>query len=316
MTWTKQTSAPRIGTHGIPGVRNGRSRSGAVRRSTRVPTQTPLQPRQVRGSVLTEFGQRSDACRTAPRDTHLPSAVFFTLLAGALACVAGAVASVAGFGIGSLLTPALALVVSPKVAVAAVAIPHLAATAFRFWMLHAHVDRRVFGSFGLASAAGGLLGALAHSYASSPLLAVVFGILLVFAGGAEITGLAERMRFSRRVAWVAGVVSGVFGGMVGNQGGIRSAALLGLEVRKEELVGTATAIALLVDLVRVPIYLAGGAKDISAIWPLVAVATAGVILGTALGTGILARLPEQVFRRVLAVLLIVLGVSMLVQGVA
>jgi uncharacterized protein len=100
-----------------------------------------------------------------------------------VAVLAGAVASVAGFGIGSLLTPLLAWPLGTRLAVAAVSVPHLVGTALRFWRLRGHIDRRVLLSFGLASAAGGLLGALLHTYVDSPVLAVVLGVLLVFAGG-------------------------------------------------------------------------------------------------------------------------------------
>jgi len=44
-----------------------------------------------------------------------------------VATAAGAIAAVTGFGIGSLLTPLLALHVGTKIAVAAVSIPHLIA---------------------------------------------------------------------------------------------------------------------------------------------------------------------------------------------
>ena len=47
---------------------------------------------------------------------------------------AGAIAAVAGFGIGSLMTPLLAFVVGMKLAVAIVSIPHLVGTALRFWL--------------------------------------------------------------------------------------------------------------------------------------------------------------------------------------
>ena len=65
-------------------------------------------------------------------------------------------AAVLSFGIGSLLTPILALQVDTRLAVAAVSIPHVLGTALRFWLLNGGVDRRVLGSFGLTSAAGGL----------------------------------------------------------------------------------------------------------------------------------------------------------------
>ena len=76
------------------------------------------------------------------------------------AVAAGAIASVSGFGIGSLLTPALTLMVDTRVAIAAVAIPHLIGTALRFFTLRVAPDLVVLWTFGLASAAGALLGAL------------------------------------------------------------------------------------------------------------------------------------------------------------
>jgi uncharacterized membrane protein YfcA len=148
----------------------------------------------------------------------------FELLVVLVAVLAGAVASVAGFGIGSLLTPLVAVRTGMRLAVAVVSVPHLAGTLLRFWQLKGHVDRRIFLSFGVMSAAGGLAGALLHVWITSRVLTVILGLLLVFAGGMELLGLADRLRFRDALAWVAGALSGAFGGLVGNQGGIRSAA--------------------------------------------------------------------------------------------
>ena len=228
-------------------------------------------------------------------------------LFGLLAVVAGAVAAVAGFGIGSLLTPALSAIVETKVAVAVVAVPHVIATGARLWVLRASVDRRVLLTFGLASAAGGLAGALLQTTLASPLLAAVLGALLIVAGMSEITGLGKRLRFAGLWATVAGIVSGMFGGLVGNQGGIRSAALLRFDLPREGLVATATATALLVDAARLPVYAVTTGADIIREWPTVVLLTAGVLIGTFAGAPILRRLPEPVFRCGLAILLIVLG---------
>jgi uncharacterized membrane protein YfcA len=51
----------------------------------------------------------------------------------AVALIAGGAASIVGFGIGSLLTPALAPQTGMKVAVAAVSVPHAIGTAVRLW---------------------------------------------------------------------------------------------------------------------------------------------------------------------------------------
>jgi len=227
-----------------------------------------------------------------------------------VAVVAGAIAAMTGFGIGSLLTPVLALTVDTRLAVAAVSIPHIVATAVRFCSLRARFDRTVLLSFGLTSAAGGLIGAALYKMASSRWLTAVFGCLLLFAGWSEITGLARRMRFRGWIAWAAGALSGLLGGLVGNQGGIRSAALMGFDLPKETFVGTATAIALFVDGARLPIYLASQHTEMLSLWRWIAVATAGVTAGTLIGSRALRRVPEAWFRRVLAVTLVVLGMTM------
>jgi len=229
------------------------------------------------------------------------------------AIASGAIASVSGFGIGSLLTPLVALHAGTKTAVAAVSIPHLIGTAMRFWHLRRSVDRAILWGFGLTSAAGGLAGALLNATAPAPALTTVLGILLVFAGAAQLTGQAQRWQFHGSVAWVAGAVSGLFGGLVGNQGGIRSAALLGFDLPKERFVATATAIGLFVDAARMPVYIVVERTQVAAIWPLVALATAGVAAGTLAGERLLHRVPEQRFKQIVGAIILLLGVVILWQ---
>lgn len=236
------------------------------------------------------------------------------LALGVAGLAAGAIASVAGFGIGSLLTPVLALETGTRLAVAAVAIPHLIGTAQRFWLLRRHVDRRILLGFGVTSAVGGLGGALLQSVAGGRALSLVFGVAVGMAGVAELTGWMRRVRWGRRAAWLAGLVSGLLGGLVGNQGGIRSAALLGFGVPKESFVATATAIALCVDAARLPVYAATQGAEIAALWPLLAVATVGVVVGTAAGTRLLAGVPDVAFHRIVGVALIAVGVLVAVEG--
>lgn len=229
---------------------------------------------------------------------------------------AGGISAVTGFGIGSLLTPLLALSVDTNLAVAAVSIPHVIGAALRFCLLAGGIDRRVFWSFGLTSAAGGLVGAMLQRWATSQWLTLVFGALLLFAAVSEGTGLARRMRFHGAVTWVAGLLSGLLGGLVGNQGGIRSAALLGFDLPKHAFVATATAVALLVDGARMPVYLWGQWREILELGPWVVLATTGVVAGTVVGSRTLEQIPEIWFRRALAIILAALGVTMIFRGLS
>ena len=237
-----------------------------------------------------------------------------TVALGVASLAAGAIASVTGFGIGSILTPTLSLWLDGRVAVALVAIPHLVGTAVRFAMVRGKVDRAVMWRFGLASAGGGLVGALFQSAIGGARLMMVLAVLLLFVAVSELTGLASRMRFTGTTAWIAGVLSGLLGGLVGNQGGIRSAALLGFGLSRDAFVATATAIALFVDGARLPIYLATAGSEIWEQRNAALIATAGVVAGTVIGARVLRRIPEPLFRRVVAILLLILGVSLLLRA--
>jgi uncharacterized membrane protein YfcA len=233
-----------------------------------------------------------------------------------VALLAGGVASVVGFGIGSLLTPALAPETGIKLAVAAISIPHAIGTAIRLSTLRAHVNREVLLRFGIASAIGGLMGALLHAWAGGAVLSAVFGLLLLSAGLAELAGWAKRVRLQGAPAIAAGGASGLLGGMVGNQGGIRSAALLGFNLPRDSFIATATAIALIVDAARMPVYLCTEGRQLLETWPTIAWITAGVVIGTLLGRRFLARIPETVFRRIVGVFVLFLGIYMLYRAAA
>jgi uncharacterized membrane protein YfcA len=244
----------------------------------------------------------------ARRELHLVEPSLWLL--GAASILAGAIASVSGFGIGSLLTPLLMLWMPTGEAVAILAIPHALATAIRWVPLRADVDGPTFRQFGVASAVGGLAGAALQSQLASPVLTLVLATLLVTAGTSEL--LRRRIPLPRTPAWrlAGGIMSGFFGGLVGNQGGIRAAALLGFQLKPRQIVATATASALLVDGARVPIYLwshgdaiAGGSR----VW---IVAAAGVAIGTLIGVPVLSRIPEAAYRRLVGGLLLLLGIGL------
>jgi uncharacterized membrane protein YfcA len=179
------------------------------------------------------------------------------------------------------MTPLFAARFGVKLAVVLVSIPHFSATTLRAWRLRRHVDRKVLLGFGITSAAAGLLGALLHGYLQGRVLGTVFGCLLLLAGISGLTGLANRVRFGRRTAFVA----------------------------------TATVVGVIVDIARVPVYVATEGQAIASAWPLVVAATAGALVGTIAGERILRRVPERIFRLTVSILVLALGLAFL-AGVA
>jgi uncharacterized membrane protein YfcA len=236
------------------------------------------------------------------------------LLTFVVAVLAGATAAIAGFGIGSLLTPLLAARLGTGVAVAAVAIPHAVASALRAWRLRSAIDWSVLRGFGVLSAAGGLAGGLLYARLGNRVLTAVLGVLLIATAVAGLTGWASRWRPGGWRAHLLGVLSGLFGGVVGNQGGLRAAALLTFGLAPVAFVATSTMTGLLVDAARTPIYLVRAGQSLLGVRNLVLAATAGVVTGTLLGERLLFGLSADRFRRVIAGLIGLVGVLLLVQA--
>jgi uncharacterized membrane protein YfcA len=227
--------------------------------------------------------------------------------------LSGATAAVSGFGIGSLLTPLLAARYGMSLAVAAVAIPHAIATALRCWRLRASIDWRVLRSFGLLSAVGGLAGALLYSRVDSVTLTRVLGALLVATGIAAITEWLKRIHPGGSAAHALGFSSGFFGGIAGNQGGLRAGALLAFQLTPLALVATATATGLAVDIARLPVYLWTSWRELPPLATPITVATIGVIIGTLLGERVLLGLSARQFRIVVGTLIGGLGLWLLIS---
>ena len=238
----------------------------------------------------------------------------FLLIVFVVGVLSGATAAVVGFGIGSLLTPLLLTRLTPTVAVGAVAIPHLIATMLRY-VQHRHaIDKTVLARFGIASAIGGFAGAWWQDAVGERWLYVVLGGLLVATAIANLTNNFGGLRLPTSVAIVLGALSGAFGGLVGNQGGLRAAGLLAFELSPRAYLATSTAVALLIDAARTPVYLTRAGSELMSLALAIAVATAGCVVGTILGERVFLGLPPARYRRIVGAAVGVLGIWLLVRA--
>ncbi|HET7365352.1 MAG TPA: sulfite exporter TauE/SafE family protein [Burkholderiales bacterium] len=231
---------------------------------------------------------------------------FFSLMA-LVSFVAGATASIVGFGIGSLLTPFMAARYGTDVAIAAIALPHLSGGLLRGWRLRRFLDARVLVRFGILSTVGGLAGALIFAQLAPAALGRVLGALLVLTATAGIAGWSERWKPRGPLVWVLGALSGFFGGVVGNQGGLRAAALSAFHLEPRAFVATSTIIGVMIDLVRTPVYLYRAGGELTRLWPLVALTIIGVLAGTLAGERLLLGLSRERFRQIVSVAVGLLG---------
>lgn len=229
--------------------------------------------------------------------------------------LSGATAAVVGFGIGSLLTPLLVTRLTPDLAVAVVALPHLLATIVRYWQHRIHIDRAVFIRFGIPSVIGSLAGALLQGRLSTSILLAVLGVLLVATGVTNLIGRFQEWRPHPLVVTILGGLSGLFGGLAGNQGGLRAAGLSTFGMSPRAFLATSTAVALIIDLARTPIYIARVYEELIPLWLPIAVAAAGCLIGTVAGERLFLHIPVQTYRKVIGAAIVVLGTWLLMTAI-
>lgn len=239
---------------------------------------------------------------------------WFTVLVLVAAIGSGATASVVGFGIGSLLTPVIATRFGIDTAIAAVALPHLAGGVLRGWRLRHSVDRQVLLRFGILSAFGGLLGAFFFARLAPTALTFTLGALLIVTATAGLTGWSERWRPHGFMVWILGGLSGLFGGVVGNQGGLRAAALSAFGLKPAVFVATSTVTGVLIDFARTPLYLYNVGDRLADIAGLIGIAMVGVLMGTLVGERLLFGLSPQRFRKVVSMAIGLLGMWFVLRG--
>jgi uncharacterized membrane protein YfcA len=216
---------------------------------------------------------------------------------------------VTGFGLGTILTPTFAIVFEVKIAILLVAFVHFLNNLLKFVLFWKHVDLAIVRRFGVMSLIGALMGAILQVYLYSDVVKIILGIVLVGLGLSEMTTPLQKFRLPQKFDAIGGFLSGLLGGVVGNQGAIRSAYLLNYAIPKETFVATATLISLIIDVTRIPVYLLLSSETLPSVgwhWFFVVGVT---FLGTLVGKRLITVLSLQSFKKVIAVFVLVVGIG-------
>ncbi len=238
-----------------------------------------------------------------------------------------------GFGLGTLLLPAFALVLAPMAAVAATAVVHGLNNLFKLALLFGEVDRPVLIRFGVPAVIAAIPGAWLLSrlasattridWSAGPLEGAVtpvklsLGVLILFFAWVELSAVAKRFSIDRRWLSVGGLISGFFGGLSGHQGAFRAAFLGPLGLSPGAWAGTQAAIAVLVDLTRVLVY---GSAFAATGWEtagdpgLIAAVTAAAFAGSFTARRLLHKTTVRGIRTTTGGLLLLVG-SLLATGI-
>jgi len=240
-----------------------------------------------------------------------------------------------GFGLGTLLMPAFALVFPLPIAVAATAVVHLSNNLFKLGLVGRYADAKAVARFGIPAAIASFGGAFALTAMEGvepvgrwtlgsrsfeiTVAGIVIGLVIVAFSIFDLVPRFAKIAFDRKYLPVGGALSGFFGGLSGNQGALRAAFLIKSGLSKEAFIGTGVVCAIIVDLARLLVYGATfwGAKFAalpSEAWQLVALSTVAAFIGSWFGAKLVKKVTLHSLQLVVGVMLVLIGVA-LVAGV-
>lgn len=252
------------------------------------------------------------------------------VLIAVVAALASALTLHSGFGLGTLLLPALALFLDAPMAVAATAVVHLLNNLFKGALLWTRVDWRTVLAFGLPAVPAAVLGAWVLSrLGDTPRLfawsgfgaefgptgaGLTIGLLMIAFATLELQPWFHRLKAPARLMPAGGLMTGFFGGLTGQQGAFRSIFLLRAGLPPERFIATGVAIAVLVDLSRLTTYAASfslaGQNLAGREGLLVLTGTLSAFVGAFIATRHLDKLTVGAVRYGVATLMLVIGAAL------
>ena len=248
---------------------------------------------------------------------------------GMVAFAASALTLYSGFGLGTILLAAFSIFFPVPVAVAATAVVHLINNLFKGLLLARQADWRIVLRFGLPAIPAAVAGAwVLVLLGESPTLfewtalrrvfgptaaGLTVGSLMIILAVLELQPWFQRLAAPPRLLPVGGMLTGFLGGLTGQQGALRSVFLLRSGLAPGGFIATGVVIAVLVDISRIPTYVASldGGQNGGADWALVAFATLCACAGALVASRYLHKATIAAVRIAVAALMLAIGVALM-----
>lgn len=199
-----------------------------------------------------------------------------------------------------------------KTAIFLVAVVHLLNNLLKLGLFYKHIDFAVLKRFGIMALIGSFIGSFSQIYLASAVLKKLVALVLIYLGLQPFFPLQLQFRLPKKIDAIGGFFSGLLGGLVGNQGAIRSAFLLNYEMSKETFIATGVVIACLIDVIRIPVYWFSqkqiyNAASVSLLWILLI-----TFSGTFLGTYLLKFFSPANFKKFVSALILFFAIYLLI----
>ncbi|MEX1012668.1 MAG: sulfite exporter TauE/SafE family protein [Waddliaceae bacterium] len=227
-----------------------------------------------------------------------------------LTIVATCVGTLTGFGTSTIMVPVLLLFFPIAPTLLFVGIIHWFGNIWKIAFFKEGVRWSLIFSFGISGVILSFLGARLVFSVSNALLSQVLGGFLILYVVFLFFNPSFKFKQNTLTAATGGAFSGFFAGIFGVGGAIRGAFLSVFDLPKAVYIATSGAIGLVIDTTRIITYVNEGATIPSHLTFGLLIFIPASFLGAQLAKKIVHRIPQNQFRMVIALFLLLIGFKM------
>lgn len=231
-----------------------------------------------------------------------------------------------GFGLGTMLLPAFCLFMPVELAVLSTAMVHILNNILKFILIRKLIDKKVLLSFGISAVLAAFIGAKLNGFLGADgmeyqlsvfqmtyrvdILSFIIGLLMILFAIMDFIPWSSRLTIGNRHFVTGGFLSGFFGGLSGHQGALRAAFLAKSNLSAEIFISTSVCLSLLIDMVRIPIYLVSNEASVYGYWETISLACVFAFTGSFLGKRLFTKKKIRNVRMIVALFLLIMGTGM------
>ena len=223
-----------------------------------------------------------------------------------LALIAEIIGTIGGFGSSVFFVPIGNFYFDFHAVLGLTAIFHLASNASKIFLFKKGLDKRLLLQIGVPSVIFVIIGGLLTKVLDSAILEIVLAIFLVALSLLFLIRKSLVVKPTNRNAVTGGVLSGFSAGLLGTGGAIRGLTMSAFNLEKSVFIATSAFIDFLIDFTRSFVYYQNGYINDEHLIYIPFLVAIGLI-GTYVGKRILNFIPQDKFKKISLLLILLIG---------
>ena len=240
---------------------------------------------------------------------------YLTVIFLVLVLIAEILGTISGFGSSLFFVPIASLFFDFHMTLALTAALHIMSNVSKITLFRKGIDYRLIMKVGIPSVVFVLVGSLLTRYISTRFFEIGMAITLILLGIFFFVAPHIRLKANWTNSIIGGGIAGFLAGFIGTGGAVRGLLLSAFQLEKEAFVANSAFIDFGVDTARGIVYFTGGyfKKEYLILLPILLVIS---FLGTFLGKKILRKIKEELFKKVVLLLILLTGIFSLLKALS